>query len=159
MLIGDLHSNANNHSLSSLSPWISIAPQETTALDGMIDSLLSKGCISQAHRLASQFGHAHRDLSITLTCLQLMQGRLAPQDVDSQLRFLFHVFVCVLLVIDRVCLHNFKEYQGWYSINDDVAHHLSNVLEFIHGRHWGNLSKVGEFCTCLLNMAAGPRAI
>ncbi|XP_030833273.1 spatacsin isoform X2 [Strongylocentrotus purpuratus] len=60
--------------------------EEKSALKDMIDGLLSSCCISKAHQLSSQFGHTHNDLSITLACLQLMQGKVKPEGIDPELR-------------------------------------------------------------------------
>nr|XP_054756524.1 spatacsin-like [Lytechinus pictus] len=60
--------------------------EERLALKDMIDGLLSSCCIARAHKLASQFGHTHHDLSIALACLQLMQGKVTPEGIDPELR-------------------------------------------------------------------------
>nr|XP_006811672.1 PREDICTED: spatacsin-like [Saccoglossus kowalevskii] len=59
------------------------ALKEKQALDRLIGAQLEAHCISQALSLAKQFKHYNENLAVVMTCLQLAQGRLNTDELDT----------------------------------------------------------------------------
>ncbi|XP_013406016.1 spatacsin isoform X2 [Lingula anatina] len=67
-----------------------LSAKEIVALEALVGTLLDSGQISEASRLASQFGYFSQDLAIVVTCMRLAHGNIASDDIDESMKELLN---------------------------------------------------------------------